>query len=324
MLDYHKKVSIYHGLPEELKMTATMVALKLAPAVRKSNSEKIERFEKKKRERDKLVIEEGQAKMTDLMIDRLIYRKMWDSERAWKTPAEVKKGLKEIEFKKDKISALQDNIQMHYLGMGREDAQTNWSKGGAPLSVPQLTARLIEILKMYKGKPVPDAPETTMPRRKQLPVIGTLIEKVKQMDVENATKIKDFDISARKEWKNRTESGEAKTVQNLQKIGTNMLDQSWVGTRVEYYAYYDIDEEGNERKLRPVGGKILEVSDGTWLLPGARTKCYKKNEAASVLWDAVEEANCPQCKSIEEFRPRKFNKDCEGGWRKEIEVDYGI
>ena len=239
MLDYHKKVSIYHGLPEELKMTATMVALKLAPAVRKSNSEKIERFEKKERERDKLVIEEGQAKMTDLMIDRLIYRRMWDSEREWKTPAEVKKELKEIEFKKDKIAALQDNIQMHYLGMGREDAQTNWSKGGAPLSVPQLTARLIEILKMYKGKPVPDAPETTMPRRKQLPVIGTLIEKVKQMDVENATKIKDFEINARNEWKNRTESGEAKTVQNLQKIGTNMLDPSWVGTRVEYITYYD-------------------------------------------------------------------------------------
>jgi len=50
--------------------------------------------------------------------------------------------------------------------MGREDAQTNWSKGGAPLSVLQLTARLIEILKMYKEKPVPDAPETTMSRQK--------------------------------------------------------------------------------------------------------------------------------------------------------------
>ena len=49
MLDYHKKVSIYHGLPEELKMTATMVALKLAPAVRKSNSGKIEQFEKKEK-----------------------------------------------------------------------------------------------------------------------------------------------------------------------------------------------------------------------------------------------------------------------------------
>jgi len=60
------------------------------------------------------------------------------------------------------------------------------------------------------------------------------------MDVENAREIGDFEIKARNEWKKRTESGEAKTVQNLQKIGTNMLDPSWVGTRVEYLAYYEI------------------------------------------------------------------------------------
>ena len=52
-----------------------------------------------------------------------------------------------------------------------------------------------------------------------------------------------------------------------------MLDPSWVGTRVEYIAYYDMDEEGNERESRPVSGKILEVSDGTWLIPGKCTKC---------------------------------------------------
>ena len=56
-----------------------VVALKLAPAVRKSNSDEIEPLEKKKRARDKLVTEEGRAKMTDLMIDRLIYNRMWDS-----------------------------------------------------------------------------------------------------------------------------------------------------------------------------------------------------------------------------------------------------
>ena len=64
--------------------------------------------------------------------------------------------VKEIKFKKDTIAALQYNIQMHYLGMEREDAQTSWSKEGALLSVIQLTARLIEILKMYKGKTVPE------------------------------------------------------------------------------------------------------------------------------------------------------------------------
>ena len=57
-----------------------------------------------------------------------------------------------------------------------------------------------------------------------------------------------------------------------------MLDPSWVGTRVEYLAYYDIDKAGNGEKLRPVGGKILEVSDSTWFIPGGRTVCYKTNE----------------------------------------------
>ena len=44
---------------------------------------------------------------------------------------------------------------------------------------------------------MPDAPETTtMPRQKQVPVVGTPIEKVKQLDVENARKIDDFDINS--------------------------------------------------------------------------------------------------------------------------------
>ena len=153
MLDYYELkveyIYIYHGLPEEVKITATMVALKLAPADRKSDSGKQERSEKKKWAKNKLIMEEGRAKLTDLMIDRLIYRRMWNSERVWKTPAEVKRGLKTIRFKKDKIAALQENIQMHYLGMGREEARANWSKGGVPLSVLQLKASLIEILNMY-------------------------------------------------------------------------------------------------------------------------------------------------------------------------------
>ena len=58
-----------------------VVALKLAPAVRKSNSDKKERFEKKKRARDKLVIEEVRDKMPDIMIDRLIY--LQENVRLW-------------------------------------------------------------------------------------------------------------------------------------------------------------------------------------------------------------------------------------------------
>ena len=52
----------------------------------------------------------------------------------------------------------------------------------------------------------------------------------------------------------------------------------------------------------------MDVSDGTWLMPGVRTRCYAENKAAYVLWDEVQEADCSKCKSIEPFIEHKFNK----------------
>ena len=68
---------------------------------------------------------------------------------------------------------------------------------------------------------------------------------------------------------------------------------------------YGVDKEGKEKELRWVVGDILDVSDGPWLMPGARTKCYPENEAACVLWDPVPEANYPACKSSEVFKENK-------------------
>ena len=149
-----------------MQITGTMLAMKRAPAVRKTNSDKQERFELQKRSRDKVVMEEGWEAMTEKMIDCLIYRRMWDSDRAWKTAKAVRDGVKALKFKYEKVAALQDNIQMHYLGMSRDDAQTNWSKGNVPKTVPEYVERLIEIFKMYRGRKVPDELESTMPELK--------------------------------------------------------------------------------------------------------------------------------------------------------------
>ena len=83
-----------------------------------------------------------------------------------------------------------------------------------------------------------------------------------------------------------------------------------------------MDREGKDKKLRWVGGLILDVSDGTWLMPGVRTRCYAENETAYVLCDEVQEADCSMCKSIEPFKEHKFNKTCEGEWKKEGEIEY--
>ena len=58
-------------------------------------------------------------------------------------------------------------------------------------------------------------------------------------------------------------------------------------------------------------------------MPGVRTRCYTENDAAYVLWDEVQEADCSKCKSIEPFKEHKFNKTCKGAWKKEDELDYG-
>ena len=68
----NNEVSLYFGLSEELRITATMTAVKLASAVRKSNNNKQTRFKENNGERDKLVTQEGNDKMTNLMIDRLV------------------------------------------------------------------------------------------------------------------------------------------------------------------------------------------------------------------------------------------------------------
>ena len=44
---------------------------------------------------------------------------------------------------------------------------------------------------------------------------------------------------------------------------------------------------------------------------GCKDEALHGNEAAYVLWDEVQEADCSMCKSIEPFKEHKFNKTCE-------------
>ena len=68
-----------------------------------------------------------------------------------------------------------------------------------------------------------------------------------------------------------------------------------------------------------------EVCDGTWIIPGKRSKCYNEGEAAKVLWDAIPDANLPSGHTIEPFVERKYNKNCDGAWKMDIgEIDYGL
>ena len=91
--------------------------------------------------------------------------------------------------------------------------------------------------------------------------------------------------------------------------------ESIIGERISYLCSIDMDTTGKVKELIWTNGKVMRVSEGTWLVgANARTNCFKAGEADEVLWDAVTEVNYPSCKSIAEFKPNLWNKDKLGAW----------
>ena len=67
---------------------------------------------------DELTLEKGFEHAEYEFIEALIYHMMWSSAACWKTIGAVTEGLKRLKYKKDKLGALEDNIQIRYLGLG--------------------------------------------------------------------------------------------------------------------------------------------------------------------------------------------------------------
>jgi hypothetical protein len=72
---------LFHGLPEELRITAMMTAMAMAPSTRETNNHALERQRVEKRRREELAKEETLEKATDEYIECLIYHRMGASDR---------------------------------------------------------------------------------------------------------------------------------------------------------------------------------------------------------------------------------------------------
>ena len=102
----------------------------------------------------------------------------------------------------------------------------------------------------------------------------------------------------------------------MQQPGKLNIDDSFIGIMIEYLSEFDLVEEGNMKELRWCGGVVKNISDGTWVKPGKLRQFYKENEAAFVFWDSVTEADYPASHSIDPFDENKWNKNCDGSWKK--------
>ena len=120
--------------------------MEMTPATRDSNNHDLDLQRQAKRDTEKLIKKQGLEKASNEYIGCLIYHKLWNSDRCWKTPAEVQKGVKALIYKKDKEEVLKDNLQMRFKRFGWEEEHSTWSENGRKKPIPVLQAKLIEVI----------------------------------------------------------------------------------------------------------------------------------------------------------------------------------
>ena len=315
---------LFHELPEELRLTGTIMAMEDAPKTREHNSNAIDAQRKMRDEREEIKKQKGLENASDVYIECLIYRTMWDSEACWKTVGEVTSGLKKLKYKKDILQALKDNIQIRFKGFGWDDWKTPWSHMGVQYTVQELAKVLKEMISAEnkKKRSIPSQPPVPVPQRKETPILGTATSQREKLDLLAQEKEDELDKTARKEWRDRELKGIGSVQQNRQPLSAPKLNKAFVGRKIEYLCeLWDLND--NSLGLHWSRGLIGDISDGTW--GKTMRTMWKKDEAVKVHWDAIKEADIKKCSTIVELKPRLWNKDCEHAWRYDLgSFDYGI
>ena len=318
---------LFHGLPEELKITAVMAAMEDAPATRQSNVASIDAQRAMKRKKEELKKQNELENASDDYIEALIYHSMWDSEACMKTPNDVTSVLKNLNYKKDKLQALKDNIQIRYRGFGWDEWKTRWSHASKSLSVPELTKVLKDLMKEEKKKkrPIPEKPKVPIPQRKEMAILGTESKQRGKLDSNTIEAEDEFELKSRNDWKKREFEGLTSVHSKRQKRDAPAVDETLLGKRIEFLSEFDMDEEGTEKEPRWCSGVVERICDGTWVIPGKARKCWKEGEAVEVFWDAIPDADMPACRDKVALNPNKWNKDVIDAWRMDLgEYNYGV
>ena len=154
-------------------------------------------------------------------------------------------------------------------------------------------------------------------------ILGQRTKQVLEFYLKSNEHKDEIDTKAQETWKKCNEDIFRSVHSSMHQPDVLKLE-SLIGIRMEYLSSIDMDEAGSETNVLWMGGTVERVSHGTWLMPGASAKFYKKGETAEVYWDAVPEANYPPGRTTEKFDKTLWNKDKVGAWRRDHDkVDYG-
>jgi hypothetical protein len=155
-----------------------------------------------------------------------------------------------------KLEALKENIRMRVIGLGWKQFAITWSYKGAKRSVSKLAAHLKMIIREEKKLTPPKDPALVMPKRIELPILGTATRQLMESEACALIDKEQFRREANELQKHREARGEGSIFSVMQPLYCPELDEL-IDKRID--VLYSFVLGSGEKVLRWCQGKVIQV-----------------------------------------------------------------
>ena len=302
---------LFHQFPHELRQAIVRVAMKDAPVTKLRNNEDLALQAKARRAKEEMIKAKNMEKATEEYIEGMYYRKMYDSAACLKGSVRVvDRELKKLTSDTARYDALKENIMIRVKGLGWDWCKHAWSKNGQQYSIKELADHLRWIIKEERKRHIviPSEPPVNVPKRMDLPVLGTEIDDIADLDKKFLANEEQFRLNADRIRRAREARGEGSMYSLLQPFSRPNVNEL-LGRRIDMLYSCTLPGDGGN-VLRWCQGEVIEVCTG------------RQKPTVRVLWDPM-----PDVEGSEEssetnaiLLPSKWRKETEGGWRMDVDI----
>ena len=285
--------------------------MKDAPVTKLRNNEDLALQAKARRAKEEMIKAKNMEKATEEYIEGMYYRKMYDSAACLKGSVRVvDRELKKLTSDTARYDALKENIMIRVKGLGWDWCKHAWSKNGRQYSIKELADHLRWIIKEERKRHIviPSEPPVNVPKRMDLPVLGTEIDDIADLDKKYLANEEQFRLNADRIRRAREARGEGSMYSLLQPFSRPNVNEL-LGRRIDVLYSCTLPGDGGN-VLRWCQGEVIEVCTG------------RQKPTVRVLWDPM-----PDVEGSEEssetnviLLPSKWRKETEGGWRMDVDI----
>jgi hypothetical protein len=306
-----KTKGMFHQFDPKMRECLLTMAIEDSPVTVATNRDDLDRQREAKRKKEEMIEKKSLDKAKEELVEASYYWEMYNSDVCWKGQQSiVKKMLGRLKSDSAKLEALKENIRMRVVGLGWKQFTITWSSKGAKRSVDELTTHLKMIIREEKRLTTPKDPALYMPKRPELPILGTASRQLIESNTTATIDEDEFRKQAEELRRQREARGEGSIFSIMQPLYCPELDEL-INKRID--VLYSFKLESGEKALRWCQGKVIKILT------------EKTKPTVVVRWDPMPDVLGKEDRSDEtqqELPQRKWNKDVEGAWRMDINVGF--